>query len=60
MRDISLIAATALVTALITAWSMHGLSTGAPAKTGLAPASMNVMQMMRDAKGLPEEYHDAF
>jgi hypothetical protein len=60
MRDISLIAATALITALITAWSMHALGTSAPAKPSFAPASMNVMQMMRDAKGLPEEYYDAF
>jgi hypothetical protein len=60
MREIALIAATALITALITAWGMHALGTSAPAKTSFAPASMNVMQLMRDAKALPEEYYDAF
>jgi hypothetical protein len=39
---------------------MHALGTSAPAKTSFAPASMNVMQMMRAAKGLPEESYDAF
>ena len=61
MREkISLITVTALITALITAWSMHALGTSAPAKTTFAPASMNIMQMMRNAKDLPSEHFDAF
>jgi hypothetical protein len=60
MREISLIAATALITAVITAWSMHAVGTGATAKTKFAPASMNILQMMRDAKELPQESYDAF
>jgi len=50
MREISLMAATALITALIT---------GMPAKTTAASTSMNIMQMMRDAKNLPEQSYDA-
>ena len=60
MRDLSLIAVTALITALITAWSMHAFGTIAPARTSFAPASMDVMKMMRNAKDLPQERYDAF
>jgi len=60
MRELLLIAATALITALITAWSMHALGTSAPMRSSLAPASMNIMQMMRDVKGLPQDNYDAF
>ena len=56
MRKISLLAATAAITALFTAWSMQ---TVVPAKTTEASTSMNIMQMMRDAKNLPEESYDA-
>jgi hypothetical protein len=59
MREISLMAATAAVTALITAWSMHTVGTGMPANTTAASTSMNIMQMMRDAKNLPEQSYDA-
>jgi hypothetical protein len=59
MREISLITATALITALITAWSMHTVGTGMPAKATAASTSMDIMQMMRDAKNLPEQSYDA-
>jgi len=59
MREISLMAATALITALITAWSMHTVGTGMPSNTTAASSSMNIMQMMRDAKNLPEQSFDA-
>jgi hypothetical protein len=59
MREISLMAATAVITALITAWSMHTVGTSMPANTTAASTSMNIMQMMRDAKNLPEQSYDA-
>ncbi|HEU0062190.1 MAG TPA: hypothetical protein VFR19_20085 [Hyphomicrobiaceae bacterium] len=59
MREISLMAATAVITALITAWSMHTVGTGMPSKATAASSSMSVMQMMRDAKNLPEQSFDA-
>ena len=59
MRQISLMAATAVITALVTAWSMHTVGTGMPANTTAASTSMNIMQMMRDAKNLPEQSYDA-
>ena len=59
MRNITLIAATAVTTALITVWTMHAVSTTSPAKAMSATPSLNIMQMMRDAKGLPEESYDA-
>jgi hypothetical protein len=58
MRELTLITATALITALITVWSMHALGTGAPAKTTAASASMSVMQMMKESKNLPEQSFD--
>jgi hypothetical protein len=39
---------------------MHALGISAPAKTTFAPASMNIMQMMRNAKDLPSEHYEAF
>ena len=60
MREISLMAATALVTALLTVWSMHTVGTGTPAASKTAPASVSVLQMMRDAKNLPEQRYDAY
>jgi len=59
MRKINMIAATAVITALITIWSMYAVSTTAPAKVAAPTPSLNIMQMMRDAKGLPEESYDA-
>ena len=60
MRDISMIAATALITAIATIWSLHAVGTTTPQKPAAAGASMNFMQMMRDAKRLPTERYDAF
>jgi len=39
---------------------MHAIGTVAPQKSVAASASMNVMQMMRDAKDLPVQRYDAF
>jgi len=59
MRKFAMIAATAVITALITAWSMYAASTTWPAKATASTTSLNIMQMMRDAKDLPVEAYDA-
>ena len=56
MRKIAIIAATTVMTAL-TVWSMYAISTTSVA-TGASP-SLNIMQMMRDAKNLRVESYDA-
>ena len=56
MHKISLLVATAAITALITAWSMQ---TVVPAKTTEASTSINIIEMMRNAKNLPEQSFDA-
>ena len=58
MREISLTAATAVITASITAWSMHTVGTGTPANTTAASTSMNIMQMMRMPKTFPSKSYD--
>ena len=59
MHRIAMIAATAAITALIAAWTMYGLSTTSPAKAIATTPSLNIMQMMREAKDLPVESYDA-
>jgi len=54
-----MVAATAVITALVTIWSMHAVSTTSPAKAMVATPSLNIMQMMRNAKDLPVESYDA-
>ena len=56
MRKISLLVATAAITALITAWSMQ---TVVPAKMTEASTSINIIEMMRNAINLPEQSFDA-
>ena len=59
MRKFVMIAATVVITALITAWSMYSVSTTWPAKATASTASLNIMQMMREAKDLRAEAYDA-
>ena len=60
MRKIALITATAVITVLVTVWSMHAVSTTSPAKAAMASTpSLNITQMMRDAKDLQVESYDA-
>jgi len=59
MRKLAMVAATAVITALVTIWSMHAVSTTTPAKAMVATPSLNIMQMMRNAKDLPVESYDA-
>jgi hypothetical protein len=59
MRKVAMIAVTAVITVLITVWSMHAVSTPSPATAKASTTSLNIMQMMRNAKGLPVESYDA-
>ena len=59
MHKLGMVATTAIITALIAIGSMHAVSTTTPAKAMLATPSLNVMQMMRNAKNLPVESYDA-
>ncbi|HJZ30424.1 MAG TPA: hypothetical protein VKF35_04935 [Hyphomicrobiaceae bacterium] len=59
MREISLMAATAVITALITAWSMHPVGTDGAQKATVGSAP-TVMQMMRNVRNLPEQSYDAY
>lgn len=58
MRKIAMTTATAAITALITVWSMYPVSTNSAIATASTP-SLNIMQMMRNAKDLPVERYDA-
>ena len=58
MREIAIIAGTAVITAL-TVWSMHAVSTTSPAIAIASTPSLNIMQMMHDAKNLPVQSYDA-
>jgi len=58
MRKIAMTAATAVITALITVWSMYPGSTNS-ATARASTTSLNIMQMMRNAKDLPVERYDA-
>jgi hypothetical protein len=63
MRQISIVVATALVTATITILSMNAISSTMSKRTGNAahaPPSVDVMQLMKDAKDLPNQYYDAY
>ena len=63
MRQISIIAATALVTATVTILSMNAISSTTSKRIGnveAAAPSVDVMQMMKDAKELPNQNYDAF
>ena len=63
MRQISIIAATALVTAAVTILSMNAISSTTSKRIGnveAAAPSVDVMQMMKDARELPNQNYDAF
>jgi len=58
MRRTLTFASVALVAAIIAIWGTTGIVATSPTKAS-AGSSIDVMQMMRDAKGLPEEKFDA-
>ena len=62
MRQTVIVAvATALLTAIVASWGTTIIITHAEKHPGAATAStsIDVLKMMRDAKGLPEERFDA-
>jgi hypothetical protein len=60
MRQGLIISLTAIVTATLTVLSMNAINGPAGNKAaGYAPASMDVMQMMKGARNLPDEAFDA-
>jgi hypothetical protein len=63
MRQISIIAATAFITATVTILSMNAISSTASKRIGNvehAQPSVDVMRIMKDAKELPNQYYDAY
>ena len=63
MRHISIIAATALVASTVTILSMAAISSTTSKRAGNAtdaPPTVDVMQLMKDAKELPQQYYDAY
>jgi hypothetical protein len=61
MRQISIILATAVITATVTVASMMAFSSGSTRTGAVARASsaIDVMKMMKDAKDLPNESYPA-
>jgi hypothetical protein len=61
MRQIAIVFATAVITATITVASLMAISsTSERTATGvLAPSPIDVMQMMKDAKDLPNQSYPA-
>ena len=63
MRQVIIIFATALVTAAVTIVSMNAIGSTTFKRMGIAthaPGSVDVMQMMKDAKDLPNQNYDAY
>jgi hypothetical protein len=61
MRQGLIISLTAIVTATLTVLSMNVINGSVGNKTAsYAPASMDVMQMMKGARNLPDEAFDAY
>jgi hypothetical protein len=61
MRQISIILATAAITATVTVASMMAISSGSPRAGAVVRDStpIDVMKMMKDAKDLPEQSYPA-
>jgi hypothetical protein len=63
MRQISIIATTALVTAAVTILSMNAISSTTSKRVGNvehALPTVDVMGMMKEAKELPNQNYDAY
>jgi hypothetical protein len=58
MRRTLTLASIALVASTLAIWGTTGIVATAPTKVSAA-SSIDVMQMMRDAKNLPEQQFDA-
>jgi hypothetical protein len=61
MRQFIAIAATAIISAVVASWGTTVIMADVAHKASVAPeaASIDIMQMMRSAKNLPEERYDA-
>jgi len=60
MRQISIVLATAVITATVTVASMMAISSSSTRTGAVAPASpIDVMKMMKDAKDLPNQSYPA-
>jgi hypothetical protein len=61
MRQTAIAAGTALIAAIVAMWGASLATTQSPRTEGLAPApaSVDVMQMMKDAKHLPAQQYSA-
>lgn len=59
MHKLAMVATIAIISALVSISSMQAISTTSPAKAMVATPSLNIMQMMRNAKDLPTESYDA-
>jgi hypothetical protein len=63
MRQVIIIFATALVTAAVSIVSMNAIGSTTFKSIGIAthaPGSVDVVQMMKDAKDLPNQNYDAY
>jgi hypothetical protein len=62
-QTIVVVTTTALVTAIVASWGTATIIAHSPKNPGAATAatskSIDVMQLMKDAKNLPEERYDA-
>ena len=60
MRQISIVLATAVITATVTVASMMAISSSSTRTGAVVPASpIDVMKMMKDAKDLPNQSYPA-
>jgi hypothetical protein len=61
MRQITIILVTAMLTAMVTVFSMIAISSNAVRSSteAHAPDPIDIMKMMRDAKNLPNESYPA-
>ena len=59
MRQALIISLTVLVTATFTILSMNAIHGPANNNAAAGQAAMDIMQMMKNARGLPEERYDA-
>ncbi len=61
MRQTAPIAVTALITAIAAIWGLTVMHASSSQQSASAPASasIDVMQIMKDAKNLPEQQYDA-
>lgn len=61
MRQTVIVVTTALVIAIAAIWGTTVITASSPRTTNAAPASasIDVMQMMKDAKNLPHQQFDA-